>query len=229
MKQNSGKKIRSIKNSGLFLYTLSSPEPWYLSIYKSINIISKSALISFCVVHCTFYLKSSENKERWRCLNRALWNSIIRSFQMVYISASYTSDEGSPTLFVSEPWEKFPLYYFSLFSLSLLKDRRYFSRTEPWEIEWATPRQAIDQCQKKKLKKTFNRLFPCYPLTDLHLLQSSSIVHANFNCCQIFFNLILFPYFYIKYAFLKKKLYMLRPFPCRKLQWNFQTYSSRDT
>ncbi len=50
MKQNSGKKIRSIKNSGLFLYTLSSPEPWYLSIYKSINIISKSALISFCVI-----------------------------------------------------------------------------------------------------------------------------------------------------------------------------------
>jgi len=32
------------------------------------------------------------------------------------------------------------LTFFSLFSLSLSIDRRYFSRTEPWEIEWATPR-----------------------------------------------------------------------------------------
>ena len=45
----------------------------------------------------------------------------------------WTMRKISPVLFLT---------FFSLFSLSLLKDRRYFSRTEPWEIKWATPRIA---------------------------------------------------------------------------------------
>ncbi len=93
--------------------------------------------------------------------------SFYQSISLIHMSKAYREDqnptdflftfEGLPTVFQSEPREIFTMLNFSLFSLfsrfsrfPLLKDRGYFSRTEPREMEWATPRLHLSLLLYKK-------------------------------------------------------------------------------